>query len=242
MKRITVMALLSALVLLPLGSVLAQAGDTGRDDQTISLSLKSARVSDALEALFKHRPDLKYSFRDSDLDSDLLTISLPDVTFDVALRNVLKSANLTYRVESGIYVITRRVEQTETKPETTTTPEETRPTIREEKLTLRHLDSAAVAMMLGGRAITLGQAGWISNTGSLGGGFGNSGGMGGTGGFGSNSGGFGSNSGGFGSSGGNRFGSSGFGSSGSRFGSSSGGSYGGGSGNFGGGGSFGGRF
>lgn len=241
MKRITVMALLSALVLLPLGGVLAQAGDTGRDDQTISLSLKSARVSDALEALFKHRPDLKYSFRDSDLDSDLLTISLPDVTFDVALRNVLKSANLTYRVESGIYVITRRVEQTETKPETTTTPEETRPTIREEKLTLRHLDSAAVAMMLGGRAISLGQAGWISNTGSMGGGFGNSGGsMGNSGGFGSNSGGFGSNSGGFGSNsgGGNRFGSSGSsGSSGSRFGSS-----GGSSGSFGGGGSFGGRF
>ncbi len=240
MKRITVIALLSALVLLPLGSVLAQAGDTGRDDQTISLSLKSARVSDALEALFKHRPDLKYSFRDSDLDSDLLTISLPDVTFDVALRNILKSANLTYRIESGIYVITRRVEQTETKPETTTTPEETRPTIREEKLTLRHLDSAAVAMMLGGRAINLGQAGWISNVGSMGGGFGNSGGFGSnSGGFGSNSGGFGSNSGGFGSSG-NRFGSSG--SSGSRFGSSGGSSFGGSSGSFGGGGSFGGRF
>jgi type II secretory pathway component HofQ len=85
----------------------------------ITLNLESASVADALKLLFR---SVGYNYTlDESVVGGYVTVSLKDVTFETALRTILRSANppLTYRVDGGVYIITPRVETYET---TTTEP------------------------------------------------------------------------------------------------------------------------
>lgn len=200
MKHYKIMATVIGLALFATGLCMAQeeAVDTAR----VSIYLKSARVSDALETLFKQRPELKYSFRDSEIDQTPITMSLPDVSFDVALRNVLKAANLTYRKESDIYVITKKVDTVDGTTAEATQIEEQKNTKRTEKIKLRYADASMIAYMLGGTILQISGSYWQNGNNSNGSGGGSNGGFGGSnGGGGGSGGGFGNNSSSSGSSG-----------------------------------------
>ncbi len=164
MKHYKIMATVIGLALFATGLCVAQdqPADTA-DTASVSISLKAARVSDALEMLFKQRPELKYSFRDSEIDQTAITMSLPNVSFDVALRNILKSANLTYRKESDIYVITKQVDTVDGITAETTQIEEQKSTKRTEKIKLRYADASMIAYMLGGTLLQVSGSYWQQN-------------------------------------------------------------------------------
>ena len=78
----------------------AQAGGTGG---TIpNLELDQADVRDALRIIFR-TVGANYSI--DPLVQGTVTLSIRDVPFETALRNVLNQVGATYRVEAGIYVI-----------------------------------------------------------------------------------------------------------------------------------------
>ena len=161
MKHYTIMATVIGLALFATGLCVAQ--EEAVETAPVSISLKSARVSDALEMLFKQRPELKYSFRDQEIDQTPITMSLPNVSFDVALRNVLKAANLTYRKESEIYVITRQVDTVDGITAETTQIEEQKNTKRTEKIKLRYADASMIAYMMGGTILQMSGSYWQEN-------------------------------------------------------------------------------
>jgi hypothetical protein len=185
-----------------------------------------------------------------------VTVSLTDVPFTVALDNILRPLNLTYRVENGVYFVTvRQPEETPLAPNIdTTTPDEGVRLNLPEKVQLNYASPTLIAALLGGTLISYaqyelqsGSMGGFGGFGGLGGGFGGFGGLGGGfGGFGGLGGGFGGFGGfgggglggGFGGFGGGGFG--GFGGGGFRGGGFGGGGFGG--GGFGGGGFGGGGF
>ncbi len=182
-------------------SVMAQEGSSPR----VTLTLESASIADALKLLFR---STGYNYTlDESVVQGYVTVSLKDVTFETALRTILRAANppLTYRVDGGVYIISPKVETYESTPEPQV-EEPSQPQVRTEKITLQHLDSLAIAQVLGGGAVSLNQSGWTysgGGYGGFGGGYGGFGGGfgGGYGGFGGGYGGFGGGYGGFGGGG-----------------------------------------
>jgi hypothetical protein len=163
----------------------------------VTLNLESASIADALKLLFR-ATGYNYTL-DESVVQGYVTVSLKDVTFETALRTVLRAANppLTYRVDGGVYIISPKVETYESSLPEQQVEEPAQPQVRTEKITLQHLDSLAVAQILGGGAVSLNQTGWTYSSGGYGGGYGGFGGGfgGGYGGFG---GGYGGGLGGFG--------------------------------------------
>ena len=205
MKWLWVLALL-ALVLGTVSPVYSQQG--GGESPRITLNLESASIADALKLLFR---SVGYNYTlDESVVGGYVTVSLKDVTFETALRTILRSANppLTYRVDGGVYIITPKVETYETTTAEPTVEEQPQPQVRTEKIVLQHLDSLAVAQLLGGTAIALNQTGWTYSGGGYdgyggwggygGGGYGGFGGWGGSGWAGGGFGGFGGGFGGWG--------------------------------------------
>ncbi len=192
-------------------SVMAQEGSSPR----VTLTLESASIADALKLLFR---STGYNYTlDESVVQGYVTVSLKDVTFETALRTILRAANppLTYRVDGGVYIISPKVETYESTPEPQV-EEPSQPQVRTEKITLQHLDSLAIAQVLGGGAVSLNQSGWTysgGGYGGFGGGYGGFGGGfgGGYGGFGGGYGGFGGGYGGFGGGGFGGFGGGGWG-------------------------------
>ena len=224
MKWLWILALLA----LVLGTAIpTYSQQEGGQSPRITLNLESASIADALKLLFR---SVGYNYTlDESVVGGYVTVSLKDVTFETALRTILRAANppLTYRVDGGVYIITPKVETYET---TTTEPaveEQPQPQTRTEKIVLQHLDSLAVAQLLGGTAVALNQTGWTYSGGGYGG-------YGGYGGFGGGFGGYGGY-GGFGGWGGSGWAGGGWGGLGG-FGGGWGGGLGGWGGGFGGGG------
>ena len=218
-------------VLLSAVSVVAQEPSSGGGPR-VTLNLESASIADALKLLFR-ATGYNYTL-DESVVQGYVTVSLKDVTFETALRTVLRAANppLTYRVDGGVYIISPKVETYDTTTTETPVEEPSQPQTRTEKITLQHLDSLAVAQILGGGAVSLNQTGWTYSGGGYGGFGGGYSGFGG--GFGGGYGGFGGGGlGGYGGFGGGGFGGGGLGG----FGGFGGGGLGGfGGGGFGGGG------
>jgi hypothetical protein len=141
----------------------------GGESPRITLNLESASIADALKLLFR---SVGYNYTlDESVVGGYVTVSLKDVTFETALRTILRSANppLTYRVDGGVYIITPKVETYETTTAEPTVEEQPQPQVRTEKIVLQHLDSLAVAQLLGGTAIALNQTGWTYSGGGYGG-------------------------------------------------------------------------
>jgi len=190
-------------------SAVAQEPTSGGGPK-VTLNLESASIADALKLLFR-ATGYNYTL-DESVVQGYVTVSLKDVTFETALRTVLRAANppLTYRVDGGVYIISPKVETFESSLPEQQIEEPAQPQVRTEKITMQHLDSLAVAQILGGGAVSLNQTGWTYSSGGYGGYGGFGGGYGGVGGgYGGFGGGF--NRGGFGGGFGGGFNRGGFG-------------------------------
>ncbi|MGQ9901188.1 MAG: hypothetical protein ACUVR1_03115, partial [Fimbriimonadales bacterium] len=107
-----------------------------------------------------------------------VTVSLTDVPFTVALDNILRPLNLTYRVENGVYFVTvRQQEETPLAPNVdTTAPEEDVRLNLPEKIQLNYASPTLIAALLGGSIVNYAQyelqGGGLGGFGGLGGGLG----------------------------------------------------------------------
>jgi len=251
MKIQLVLAAIAVLMAAQASPLLAQQGGDPTQ-RRVTVKYDQADVRFVLKQLFD---SVGVSYTLDPNVQGTVTVSLTDVPFTVALDNILRPLNLTYRVENGVYFVT--VRQPEEAPLTpnvdTTTPEEGVRLNLPEKIQLNYASPTLIAALLGGSLIGYAQyelqsgGGGFGGFGGLGGGFGGFGGLGGGfgglgggfggfGGFGGLGGGFGGLGGGFGGFG---SGFGGFGGGGFRGGGFGGGGFGG--GGFGGGG-FGGGF
>ncbi len=199
--------LLAVLCLVAAPSVaVAQEGNAGADvrERPVSLHLENADIRHALKLLFD---SVGVNYVLDQGVQGLVTASLENVRFRVALENLLKSVQsqmpLTYSVEEGIYHVRVRVETPEREPQPEVGRQEETPTpkFNPRQIKVNFADAAEIALALGGTVI----GGRFSNTSVLGrSGYGGIGGFGG--GFGGGLGGFGGGLGGFGGSFGNNWG------------------------------------
>ena len=229
MKTKLVLATIAILMAAQAAPLFAQQ-DGDPTQRRVTLKYEQADVRFVLKQLFD---SVGVSYTLDPNVQGTVTVSLNDVPFTVALDNILRPLNLTYRVENGVYFVTvRQPEETPLAPPVdTTVPEEGVRLNLPEKVQLNYANPYLVAALLGGSVV--GYAQYELQSGGFGGlgGFGGFGGLGGFGGFGGlgGFGGFGGGLGGFGGFGGGGFRGGGFGGFG-------GGGFGGG---FGGGGGFG---
>ncbi|MCS7190861.1 MAG: hypothetical protein NZ843_04585 [Fimbriimonadales bacterium] len=254
----TKLILITAAILMAAQTAPLFAQGGGQQDPTqrrVTVKYEQADVRFVLKQLFD---SVGVSYTLDPNVQGTVTVSLTDVPFTVALDNILRPLNLTYRVENGVYYVT--VRQPEEVPQApgvdAAAPEEGTRLNLPEKIQLNYANPTMIAALLGGSVIRYadyevgssggfgGLGGFGGGFGGFGGGFGGFGGMGGFGGFGGlggfggfgGMGGFGGfGGGGFGGFGGGGFG--GFGGGGFR-----GGGFGGGFGGGGLGGGFGGGF
>jgi len=76
------------------------------DNSTVSLELKDADVKSAIESLFRGR-GRNYSIT-QEVSGVVPSLSISGVSFDQALKSLLKSSGLVYRVESSVYIISKK--------------------------------------------------------------------------------------------------------------------------------------
>lgn len=113
--RLSLFAISAVLGGLLLSAPMKAVAQTDPSDQVIpSLELDQADVRDALKMLFR-TVNLNYTIA-SDVQGQV-TVSLRNVPFETALRNILNQVDATYRREGGVYNIIRR--EAETVPVTT---------------------------------------------------------------------------------------------------------------------------
>jgi hypothetical protein len=246
----TKLILLTAAILMAAHSAPLFAQGGGQQDPTqrrVTVKYDQADVRFVLKQLFD---SVGVSYTLDPNVQGTVTVSLTDVPFTVALDNILRPLNLTYRVENGVYYVTvRQPEEAPLPPTTEGAPAEEGPRLNlPEKIELRVASPTMIAALLGGTLIQyaqyeMGSMGGFGGFGGLGGGFGGFGGFGGLGGGLGGFGGFGGLGGGLGGFGGLGGGFGGFGSGfgGGGFGGFGGGGFRGGGG-FGGGGFGGGGF
>jgi type II secretory pathway component GspD/PulD (secretin) len=127
--------------------VLAAAQEDISQKQIPSLELDQADVREALRALFKN-VNVSYSIAPEVQGS--VTVSLKNVSFDLALQNVLRQVDATYRVEGGVYEIVKRAETIAP----TSGPEPVGPvkTTIVRRIKIRSADPQFIAAMLGVKA------------------------------------------------------------------------------------------
>jgi len=92
-------------VLMVLTSGMAVLAATGVAD-TITLELKDVEVRSAVEALFRNSG--KNFSIDQNVQGNVSSLSFKDVPFETALKNLTKSTGLVYRVDAGVYIISKR--------------------------------------------------------------------------------------------------------------------------------------
>ena len=215
MKTRLVLAAIAVLVAAQASPLLAQQGGDP-SQRRVTVKYDQADVRFVLKQLFD---SVGVSYTLDPNVQGTVTVSLTDVPFTVALDNILRPLNLTYRVENGVYFVTvRQPEEAPLAPNVdTTTPEEGVRLNLPEKIQLNYASPTLIAALLGGSLIGYAQyelqsGGGFGGFGGLGGGFGGFGGLGGGfGGFGGLGGGFGGFGSGFGGFGGGGFRGGGFG-------------------------------
>lgn len=155
---------LAGLLAAPVG---ANAQQTDPRSQIIPvIELDQADLRDALKIIFR-AVGLSYSVA-SDVQGTV-TVSLKDVPFETALRNVLNQVDATYRIEGGVYAIIRKPAAATIRPETALDPNiARRQTNFPRKIYIKHADPALIAALLNMAA----DVNWppeISNGGRIGG-------------------------------------------------------------------------
>jgi len=142
-KSATILFVLFASFLGLVGVASAQEDISQR--QIPSLELEQADVREALRALFKN---VNVSYSIAPEVQGTVTVSLKNVTFDLALQNVLRQVDATYRIEGGVFEIVKRADLTAPTPGAT---EEVKPvnTTIIRRIKIRSADPAFIASMLG---------------------------------------------------------------------------------------------
>lgn len=213
MKTVIKLALGAALAVFMVGGLsrTASAQEDISQKQIPSLELEQADVREALRALFKN---VNVSYSIAPEVQGPVTVALKNVTFELALQNILRQVDATYRVEGGVYEIIKKAEQAGPNINNPTTAPTTS-TLITRRIKIMHADPAFIAMMIGKKGgsqvyTSAPESSTISKTGSGGGSGGMGGGsMGGGMGGGSMGGGMGGGSMGGGSMGGGGFGGGG---------------------------------
>jgi len=173
-----------ALAVVAAAPVYAQEDTSDVSNKKVTLNFENADIRYALKMLF-NMVGVNYL-----LDENVqgtVTASLNDVTFRVALENILRGTQLplTYRVQDGVYTVSVKQEEV-TQETTTSTTEETQPErkTRVAKIQINFADAVDLSWSLGGGAIISNQrfGGGGYGGGYGGGGYGGGGGGGGYGG------------------------------------------------------------
>jgi hypothetical protein len=243
--RLTIVLLSVLILLFNVGPALCQPeATTGEQPEKITLDFRDADLREALDALFRGRP--QSYLLDPDV-SGRVTLSLKDVPWNAALRSILDSNGLEYSINNNIYRVFRKPPETPVSGAFTGTtissssmPTPTMPTsavsprraLKIEVIQLQHADPAEIAALFGGYAVSSGFGGMGAGLGSygIGGVYGGGGIGGGYGGYGGGYGGVGGGYGGYGgTSGYGGYGGGGYGGYGgtSGYGGYGGGGYGG---------------
>ena len=116
------------------GAVYAQAAKT-TDDTPVTLDLKDVDVRAAIESLF--RGTGKNFSIGQDVSGKIPSLSFRSIPFSQALKNLLKTAGLVYRVENGIYMISKKPDTSATAyatPDVTAAAAGVEETATEEKI------------------------------------------------------------------------------------------------------------
>jgi len=197
------MTALSGLMLAAPLKVLAQ--DDVRNHVVSSLEFESADIRDALKILFR---EVGVSYTIAEDVQGSVTVSLKNVPFETALRNLLNQVDSTWREEGGVYNIVKREAPGNTlgggSTDTPTVRQENRP----RRIYIQSADPQLIITLLAGNTTNTSMQPETSVLTGGGGSGGMGGGMGG-GGFGGGNSGFGG--GGFGGGGNSGFGGGGFG-------------------------------
>ncbi len=188
----------------------AAAQEDVSQKQVSSLELNQADVREALRSVFKN---VNVSYSIAPEVQGTVTVSLKNVTLEVALQNILRQVDATYRIEAGVYeILKKQAEDILVGGNVDPHPVMIRDTyIR--RIKFRHGDPETIAILLGAskgnqnfqlapEKSTIDKTPHGGGQGGLGGGSGSAGGRGNGGGFGGGSGGFGGSTGGFGGNGG----------------------------------------
>jgi uncharacterized protein len=139
-----------------------------------SLELNQADVRDALRALFRN---VGVSYTIAPDVQGTVTVSLRNVPFETALRNILGQVDATYRIEGGVYQIIRRELVAPPTPGMGgVAPVAEGRVVR--RIRIRSADPAFIAQMLSGSQdyLMAPELSTVQKGGSIGGGFGGGGG------------------------------------------------------------------
>jgi hypothetical protein len=123
----------------------ASAQEDISQKQIPSLELEQADVREALRALFKN---VNVSYSIAPEVQGPVTVALKNVTFELALQNILRQVDATYRVEGGVYEIIKKAEQAGPNINNPTTAPTTS-TLITRRIKIMHADPAFIAMMIG---------------------------------------------------------------------------------------------
>lgn len=93
-------------VALVVGMICSVALAAEEDNSPVTLDLKDADVRSAIESLFRGR-NRNFSIS-QDVAGSIPSLSITGVPFDQALKSLLKSAGLVYRVENSVYMINKK--------------------------------------------------------------------------------------------------------------------------------------
>lgn len=77
------------------------------DSPPVTLDLKDVEVRSAIDALFRGRPGMNFSVS-QDVSGIVPSLSISNVPFDSALKSLLKTSGLVYRIENGVYMISKK--------------------------------------------------------------------------------------------------------------------------------------
>lgn len=207
----SILTIATATVLLGAPLLLVAQDGGGQDPRNTvipSIELDNADVRDALKILFR-AANVQYTVDPT--VQGLVTVSLKDVPFETALRNILNQVNATWRVDTGVYNIIQKPQQNETNTSTDLSNVPTATANTPIKIPVMHADPYHIVALLSGQDSQNNYPEVSTNIGGFGGGGGGGfggGGLGGGGGFG----------GGGGYGGGGGFGGGGFGGGGGGFG------------------------
>ena len=168
MKMKLALLITATLLAAQVAPLFAQGG--GQQDPTqrrVTVKYEQADVRFVLKQLFD---SVGVSYTLDPNVQGTVTVSLTDVPFTVALDNILRPLNLTYRVENGVYYVTvRQPEEAPLPPTETAAPEEGTRLNLPEKIQLNYASPTLIAALLGGTLIQYAQYELSSSGGGFGG-------------------------------------------------------------------------
>ncbi|MDO8682536.1 MAG: secretin and TonB N-terminal domain-containing protein [Armatimonadota bacterium] len=159
------------LLIMAIWLLVAASFSFGAVEKRITLDFKSAPIDSVIAKLFEGT-GLNYALAPG--ATGTVTVTLRDVPFEQALQTALRSANLTYRLDDGVYVVgpqnapVTKPSPTYISPSLTPTVEVPSAEMRIEKIPLNFSDAFDIAEMLGSElAISRGGAMTMSGSGSV---------------------------------------------------------------------------